>query len=262
VPAGARLRAHQSEASVADEVNVMAHPHAPTQHPSVQGHCRLRTGLCGQTDTGEYGHHQAGADTSPGEEVGVPLPRLLARGPSRPRGDVTPTAVTRPGLPLRVVAGLWRRLWRTESCCRRPRVPRRWAASTTASSFCICRTAPSACCWLRHSWGDKRTSLSPATLPRHPATARGALPSRQHLWGWFGCPAPSRAPSSPSQHGVCSSLSPSAPSCPGTGMLRSGSDAPGGFSIILLLQGQSPASLGNPAAVLYPPPQGSDGALG
>lgn len=64
VPAGAGLRAHQPEAGITDEVNLVARPQAPAQHPSIQGHCQLRTGLCGQTDMGEDGHCQRGANPS------------------------------------------------------------------------------------------------------------------------------------------------------------------------------------------------------
>lgn len=64
VPAGTRLRARQPEAGVADKVNLVPHPQAPAQHPSIQGHCQLRTDLCGQTDTGGDGHCQPGANPS------------------------------------------------------------------------------------------------------------------------------------------------------------------------------------------------------
>lgn len=64
VAAGACLRAHQPEAGVADKVNLVAHPQAPAQHPSVQGHCQLWTDLCGQTDMGGDGHCQPGASLS------------------------------------------------------------------------------------------------------------------------------------------------------------------------------------------------------
>lgn len=136
--------------------------HTLAQHPSIQGHHWLWTGLCKQTDAGEDGHCQAGADPIPSEELGSFAQAACwgHGGQSWCLGDITPLAVSRLGLPLHLVAGLWRRLWRTRSCCRRLRVPHSWAASCAAGSLCICCTALSARCWLRHSWRDTRTSPS------------------------------------------------------------------------------------------------------
>lgn len=124
VAAGACLRAHQPEAGVADKVNLVAHPQAPAQHPSILGHCQLWTDLCGQTDMGGDGHCQPGASLSLTGSWGS-LVQAVCVGLGIRAGPVgvSPMVVTSQGLPFCLVAGLWRWLWRMESWCRSPRVP-------------------------------------------------------------------------------------------------------------------------------------------
>lgn len=140
----------------------------------------------------------AWSQPQPERQLGVPCPDCFcgSRGQSRPRGDVTHGG-DQPGLPLRLVAGLWRRLWRMESWCRSPRVPRRWAASCATSSFCICRTTLSACCRFRHSWGNMGTPQPPDEFPCHPATTQEDPSKQAASLGlfWMSCPGQTPFPS-------------------------------------------------------------------